>query len=260
MSKRPITPEDLLRFQWVADPWIHPDGERVLFSLKRVESKCKVVSQLWVAGPKEAARQLTFGEEGASHGRWSPDGQRIAFLAKRGEAGSQIHLLPMDGGEAQRLTSFPEGSLSEFQWSPDGRWLVARFREAHPDWTEAAKKRRQELGLSDAPWVIETVFYRLDGDGIFGDRRHALYLVDSETGSHRLLYDQDPTGMGSFCWAADSSSIYVVRPRPVEVPGRRSGPGGESGRVSPHARTPAARPERLLGGFSRRTVARFPRR
>lgn len=213
MGKRAITPEDLLRFQWVADPWIHPDGERVLFTLKRVESKYKVVSQLWVAGQEEPPRQLTFHEGGASHGRWSPDGRRIAFLSKRGETGAQVHLLPVDGGEARRLTNFPEGSLSEFQWSPDGRWLAVRFREAHPDWTESAKKRRQEMGLSDAPWVVETVFYRLDGDGIFGDRRHALYLVDAETGEHTRLYDQDPTGMGSFCWAADSSSLFVVRPR-----------------------------------------------
>ncbi|MCX7801046.1 MAG: S9 family peptidase [Fimbriimonadales bacterium] len=216
MTKRAITPEDLLRFQLVGDPWIHPDGERVLFTLKRTREKYKVESQLWMASLHEAPRQITTHEGGAGHGRFSPDGRRIAFLSKRGDACPQIHLLSLEGGEAQRLTDFPEGTVSEFQWSPCGGWLLARFREAHPDWTEEARKRRQEQGQSDAPWVIETPLYRLDGDGIFGGQRFRLHVVNAQTGERRLAYSCDRAGVGPFVWTADASGFFVARPRSDE--------------------------------------------
>ena len=34
--------------------------------------------------------------------------------------------------------------------------------------------------------MIDDLFYRLDGDGCFGARRHALYLVDAQTGEGDL--------------------------------------------------------------------------
>ena len=87
-------------------------------------------------------RQLTLGARHDRHARFSPDGRTLAFLSDRRtlveeepdraaraddgrdrEDATQVHLLPLDGGEARRLTDLPRG-VDAFEWSPDGTRLV----------------------------------------------------------------------------------------------------------------------------------------
>lgn len=96
------------------------------------------------------------------------------------------------------------------KWSPDGKFLAVEFREAHPDWTKEAEKHRKENDLSTPPWVIDTPFYRLDGDGMFGGQRGAIYIVDVATGKHRKVYSGGPFGFYSYDWAPDSKLLAVA--------------------------------------------------
>ena len=221
MSKKPITPEDLFRIQFVGDPHISPDGARILFSKKQVGDKNKYITNLFSVSLDGEVQQWTQGENGAGHGRWSPDGCRIAFISGREKPASQIFLLSVKGGEARKLTSLPEGSIAGFKWSPDGKLIAFSFREQHPDWTEKAKKEREEKGLSDPPRELDDPWYRLDGDGYFGAQRHALYLVEVASGEHRKLYDGGPLGMFSYDWSPDSKELAVshtVNKRPLAQP------------------------------------------
>ncbi|MFY9235409.1 MAG: S9 family peptidase [Fimbriimonadaceae bacterium] len=211
MPKRPIAADDLLRFIFVSDPQISPDGARILFTRKHVNEKNKYITNLCSVEIEGKVTQWTQGEGGAGSGRWSPDGTQIAFVSGgRDKPASQVYLIPVDGGEARKLTSLPEGSIGGIRWSPDGKWIALTFRELHPDWTEKAKKERAEKGLSTPPREIDTVWYRLDGDGYFLNDRHGVYLVDTKTGEHRKLYDKDFAGMYSFDWSPDSKELAIV--------------------------------------------------
>jgi len=221
MSKKPVTPEDLRRLQFVGDPQISPDGLLVLFTKKHVNDKNKYVTNLYTVAIDGTVQQWTQGESGAGQGRWSPDGANIAFISGREKPSAQIFLLPTTGGEARKLTDLPEGSIGSFKWSPDGKKIAFTFREQHPDWTEAAKKEQEEKGLSTPPKVIENVWYRLDGDGYFMGQRHALYVVDIGSGETKKLYDKDPMGSYSFDWAPDSKKLVVahtLNERPMAMP------------------------------------------
>ena len=206
MSKRPVRPDDLLRFVLVGDPQLSPDGSRVLFTRKTVEGN-KTVGQLWSVDLQGATRQWTAGEKGVGGGRWSPDGRRVFFTSSRGGS-DQIFTMPADGGEAVALTRFPEGSLGEPRMSPDGAWIAVTFRPALE--TEEAKKRREGEGGSEPPVEIDDILYRLDGDATFGNARYALYLVDAESGEHTKLLDTDPHGAYDYEWARDSASLFVI--------------------------------------------------
>ena len=73
-GKRPITETDLLKFQWVADPQISPDGREVTYVLVTVnENEDRYDTSLWqVATTGSAApRRLTAGPRDSSP-RWSP--------------------------------------------------------------------------------------------------------------------------------------------------------------------------------------------
>jgi len=208
MAKRPIQPDDLLRYVFVGDPQISPDGARVLFQRKVIDRN-KYVTNLFTVDFDGHLRQITQGDGGESNGRWSPDGSQIAFIGKRGES-SQIFLLPTDGGEAAALTNLPEGSLGGFRWSPDGTKLAFTFRPSMPTETAAAKKEREANNGSLPPIEIDDIWYRLDGDGYFAGQRYAVYVTDLTTRETRKLYEAAPNGNYSFDWSPASDELIVA--------------------------------------------------
>lgn len=218
MAKRGMKPEDLQNLVFLGDPQISPDGERILFSHKKVNQKNKYVTNLYSVDLDGKVQQWTQGDAGASVGRWSPDGSQIAFISGRDKPKQQIYLIPTNGGEAGKLTDLPEGSFGDYRWSRDGKWIAFLFRETHPDWTEEASKKREEKGLSTPARVIDDIWYREDGDGYFLGQRHSLYLVNTSNGDTKKIYKPGPLGSASFDWSPNSKELIVshtARKRPM---------------------------------------------
>jgi dipeptidyl aminopeptidase/acylaminoacyl peptidase len=222
MPKRPISAEDLLRIVFVGDPQISPSGDRVLFVQKRVDAaKNRYLSNLWTVDLLGQLVQWTQGETNPSGGRWSPDSTAIAFVAKRDGSKPQIYLLPTTGGEARRLTDLPEGSFGELRWSPDGRYLAFTFREEIEARKQEHAEERTKKGLSPEPLVTESFWYRLDGDGYFGETRFALYVVRVEDGTFMPIGGTDRVGTPQpyrgasdgtyhYDWSPDSRELAVM--------------------------------------------------
>ena len=212
---RPARPEDVYRFRIPTEPRLSPDGDRVVFTVKTATAGHDGYrTGLWIAptdGGAEA-RPLTIGAKSDRHPRFSADGRTLAFLsdrrllvedepdrpkdAKEREDGTQIHLLPLDGGEARRLTDLPR-SVDAFEWSPDGTRLAVLTASIGATRIEDAQKRGKPL-------------HRHPGDPPPSDYR---YL-------DRLEYMLNGAG-------------FHVRPRRAPVAGRRDdGRGAPAGRRS----------------------------
>ncbi len=138
---RPPRPDDLSRLRIATEPRLSPDGRLAVFVLQTVAqtvAQCTAVAGsdgyrhailLVPTDGSAPARQLTLGSRHDRHPRFSPDGRTLAFLsdrrtiveeeptrsgadAKDREDVEQVHLLPLDGGEARRLTDMPRGVKS----------------------------------------------------------------------------------------------------------------------------------------------------
>ncbi len=176
-GRRPMTETDLLKFVWIADPQIAPDGGQVAFVRVAVTSKEDgYETSLWLVPTDGSAapRRVTVGPRDVSP-RWSPDGRRLAFLRPAGEGTAQapqIHLLDLGGGEAVAITSLPRGAGAPV-WSPDGRTLAFSSTTLPTDLTAGAGAaadgtapvKSQDAARKSDVRVITRAIYRSNGPG-----------------------------------------------------------------------------------------------
>ncbi|MDE2660597.1 MAG: S9 family peptidase [Acidobacteriota bacterium] len=141
-DKRPMTIVELIDVPSLGSPRLSPDGGQILFTRTDTDWKkngrTTHIYRIDADGSGEV--QLTNGEDGESSPRWSPDGTRVAFLAKRGEdEHTQIYVMRNRGGEASPLTEH-DSSVGSFQFSPDGEHIF--FVAPDPKSAEEKKKDR----------------------------------------------------------------------------------------------------------------------
>ena len=106
-----------------------PDGERIAFSSHRdghFRNRWGITSEIYVMNADGGNLQrLTENLKNDWYPSWSPDGERIAFVADRkGDfANFEIYVIDANGGNQHRLTENRHTDSSP-SWSPDGERIV----------------------------------------------------------------------------------------------------------------------------------------
>ena len=218
---RTITAQDLLRFHWVADPQISPDGSQAAYVLVGVTDKGKrYETSVWVvaADGKSAPRRLTSGPRDGSP-RWAPDGKTLAFLRVASDtAPPQIYLLSLAGGEPRPLTDLAKGA-SPAVWSPSGK-SIAFASTTLPTDTGAASRSDSAKEKSDVH-VITRAEYRSNDEGWTDPTRHShIWVTDVEAGRDRpsparplTFGEYDEEGLK---WSPDGDRITFISDRVPE--------------------------------------------
>lgn len=115
--------DDYAKLVQISDPQISPDGKSVVVVVSRPDYinnryNAELVLVDVATGNKTVLTQDRFT---VSSPRWSPNGEKLAFISKAGtgkDALNQIFLLPLAGGEAKQITKAPKG-VQHFAWSPN---------------------------------------------------------------------------------------------------------------------------------------------
>lgn len=141
-SGRPFRFDELASIRRLGSFSLSPDGRWLAYSLSIPDvEENRTRTELWMQATSGGEpRRLTSGEKRDSDPKFSPDGNRLAFLSNR-EGGSQIWVLDVAGGEPAKATSFP-ADIGGFRWSPDGRWFVFTA-DVFPDCADAACNERR---------------------------------------------------------------------------------------------------------------------
>jgi dipeptidyl aminopeptidase/acylaminoacyl peptidase len=213
MNKRGIEAKDLFELKSVANPQLSPDGKKFLYVETSIDQdKHSYISNLFMKALAEntPATQWTFGKHRNHSPKWSPAGDRIAFISNR-TGSNQIFVMSEKGGEAMQLTFFENG-VGNFIWSPNGE-KIAFSISLKPDHTiqsvpkQEMKKEEKDKELTAL--VVEEMKYKSDGEGFWKGTYKQIATLDVKTGE----LDQLTSGK-SDCylqsWSPDGKYIAVT--------------------------------------------------
>ncbi len=212
--------EHLGKLVRVADPQIAPDGTHIVAVVSRpnYEDNRYDAELILIDTATQKQRVLTHDRRNLSFPRWSPSGDRLAFLATTGGK-PQIFVMPMDGGDAVQATQSPAG-VQQFAWRPDGGALA--FATADEPAKKTGEERHNdafEVGNND--FLVTTAPLPTH-----------LWLVSATGGAARRLtsgtwtlpISHPPSSPASpIAWSPDGKSIAFVK-----VFGPYSGDGDQS--------------------------------
>jgi dipeptidyl aminopeptidase/acylaminoacyl peptidase len=208
----PIEASDHHDIVRVSEPRLSPDGERVTF-VRRVPSDGESVTATIHVVPADGGedpRRFTLTDGVDAEPRWSPSGDRLAFVSTRGEGDRpQLWVVPVDGGEARQVTDVP-GGVSAPSWDPDGERLAfvqSVTADERGTGTDVDASEADERTPPD-PRVLDRLVYRADEHYFDGTRSH-VYVADLDGDVERVTdgeYDY-----GSPAWSDDT--LYVTAKR-----------------------------------------------
>jgi len=204
-EKRAITFQDLISLHRLSEPQLSPDAKWIAYTVSTPEFEANhSVRDIWLvptAGGEP--RQLTRGGSD-TRPRWSPDGQKLAFISARSGT-PQIYWIALAGGEATRLTSLSTGADNEL-WSPDGHSL-AFVSSVYPDCKDDACNSQRDAVKEKSKvkaHIYEKLLYRHWTEWWDGKRSHLFVtaaVADSTTAPRDLTpganYDVPPFNEGA---------------------------------------------------------------
>ncbi|MGH8199322.1 MAG: S9 family peptidase [Steroidobacteraceae bacterium] len=225
---------DVANIVHVFDPQLSPDGRSIALIVSRPDlSHDDYDSSLVLIDVASGAqRVLTYERKDVFSPRWSPTGDRLAFLALAqpsadGEDGThepaksagtkpstpwkqpteQIYVLPMSGGEAHRISGSAH-DVEQIAWSPDGRQIAFTMADDNPS--------QQEIDQHEDAFEV--------GDNSYLTTEAALpahlWLVAADGGPPRRITSggwtlpraAPPSAPSSpLSWSPDGRSIAIVQ-------------------------------------------------
>jgi len=217
-QERRFTIDDLLKVRRVGDPQVSPKGDLVAFTITDVDKVAnKSTTQIYLVplGGGEV-RQLTNDENSSTTPRWSPDGEKLAFISGR-DGEDQIWTIDVSSGALKKITTIST-SAGDPVWSPDGKWL-AFVSDIYPQCQDDAcnKKRASEVaGSKVKAHVADRLLYRHWKSWKNGMRSH-VFVVSSGGGEAKDMtpgdYDAPPFSLGGptdYAFSPDSKELAFV--------------------------------------------------
>ena len=206
----PFAPEDVFELERAGDPRISPDGERVVYTRLGFDILDDAgTSSLWIINTDGTGHEpLVVLEAGVSQPRWSPSGDRIAFVSTF-DGRRQIFVHHIESGRTgpvTRLTRSP-GALA---WSPDGEHIAFSMfvpGKGAPAATIPAAPKGAEWGPSLD--IIDDLVYRIDGRGDLEPGNTHLFVVPAHGGTARQLTSGEFDHNGPYSWTPDGANIVL---------------------------------------------------
>jgi Tol biopolymer transport system component len=188
----PLDPVRRLQYTATEGSWISvdvaPSGDSLVFDL---------MGDLYLM-PVEGgeARRLTHGMGFDSQPRFSPDGERIAFVSDR-SGGENVWIVSRDAADTVQVTEGKQKQLHSPEWTPDGEYLVVSEAEGFgppPKLKLYHVEGGSGVQLVDGPEELRTsgAAFEPDGRRIWFAAREGLWEYNADLPQYQLqVYDRE---------------------------------------------------------------------
>ncbi len=200
---------DIFDLQYVSDPQISPDGEWVVYRRMAFDiMEDKASGNLWMIRADGSQHQkLTSREVSESNPRWSPQGNRLAFVS-RTDQGSEIYIYWIASGKIAKLTQLPF-SPSALTWSPNGKQLAFSMNvEKEPPVLAKMPKKPKDAKWAEKPRITDRLYHEADGRGYIDPGFNHIFMIPADGGAPRQLTSGDFHHRGTLSWSKDGQHIY----------------------------------------------------
>jgi dipeptidyl aminopeptidase/acylaminoacyl peptidase len=203
--------KDLFGVQVATDPQIRPDGGAVAYVRVSYEIMTDAARRsIWLIDTASGVQTpLVSGASSNTSPRWSPDGERLAYVSTAENGRAQLFVRWIRSGASARIAEFVEAP-KDLTWSHDGKWIA--FTMFVPD--DKSKLGSAPAKPEGAQWagpleVITDVTYRADGAGYLKAGYSHLYVVPADGGSPRQLTFGAFNEGGPLAWSSDDKTIVL---------------------------------------------------
>ncbi|MCW5519552.1 S9 family peptidase [Aureitalea sp. L0-47] len=201
---------DVFQLEYTGDPRISPDGEYIVYRRTGFDvMKDRSKGNLWILSTddRKIHHKLTNFEGNERQARWSPSGDRIAFVRSTDE-GSEIFIYWTNTGATAKLTQL-EKSPSNLSWSPDGKRIAFTMKVAAKA-PVIAKMPSKPKGAkwAESPRITDRLKHESDGSGYIEPGFTHIFTIPSEGGTPRQMTSWDRNHGGNLSWSPDGLKIY----------------------------------------------------
>ena len=156
-----LTIDDILKIKNLSDVQLSPTGRWILYVVSVADFEQNIYdSDIWRISPRGGEPiKITNSPKRDYYPRWSPDGNKVAFLSDR-DGKTQIWIIDPFMGEAEKLTDSKTGVRS-FKWFPDGKKIAYLATDPLTEEKERKKKEKNDAYVVDENfkmthiWIVD---------------------------------------------------------------------------------------------------------
>jgi len=196
---------DVFQLEYAGDSQISPDGNTIVYTRKGFDiMKDRSKGNLWIITSEgKNHHKLTSKDANESQAKWSPSGDRIAFVS-----GNEIYVHWIQSNVTAKLTQL-ENSPSSLTWSPDGKQLAFSMK-VNAKAPVIAKMPAKPKGAkwAGSPRITDRLKHERDGVGYLKPGFNHLFVISSEGGAPRKLTQGNFNHRGSLSWSPNGKEIF----------------------------------------------------
>lgn len=203
-------PADIFQLEVASDPQVSPDGATVVYVRRSHDIMTDSTrSSIWSLNAKGGEhRPLLSSTKDAYSPRWSPSGDRLAYLSNI-EGKTQLYVRWVDTAQTALISNIAS-SPSSITWAPDGKHIAFTMSvKADEKPFKVSMPAKPEGATWSAPFeYITKARYQADGRGILDPAYTHIFIVPADGGTARQLTSGSYHHSGSLSWSRDSQAIF----------------------------------------------------